>query len=251
MRIIPVIDLKRGDLKHGQVVHAVAGRRHEYRPITSVLCGDSSPASVGAAFRRLGFPEAYVADLDAIAGGPPNYEAYERLFSCGLELLLDAGLADAHRAAEVERFSAGGRRLAGLIVGLESLASRQDLVASLEAVGIARLIFSLDLRAGRPVTQVAEWQTCSAEAIANEVVGLGIQRLIVLDVASVGVGAGVSTLALCRRLRQAHGAVEIISGGGVRDCDDLERMAAAGCDAALVASALHDGRLTSTHFGKR
>jgi phosphoribosylformimino-5-aminoimidazole carboxamide ribotide isomerase len=36
----------------------------------------------------------------------------------------------------------------------------------------------------------------------------------------------------------------IVAGGGVRGVPDLEALANAGCDAALVASALHDGRLT-------
>ena len=55
---------------------------------------------------------------------------------------------------------------------------------------------------------------------------------------------GVGTLALCRHLRAAHPGCELIAGGGVRGPADLELMAGAGCDAALVASALHDGRLT-------
>jgi phosphoribosylformimino-5-aminoimidazole carboxamide ribotide isomerase len=39
--------------------------------------------------------------------------------------------------------------------------------------------------------------------------------------------------------------LEIISGGGVRGPRDLQALAAAGADAALVASALHDGRLSA------
>lgn len=240
MRILPVIDLKQG-----QVVHAVAGRRDEYRPIASLLCDDATPVSVGGAFRRLGFTDAYVADLDAIAGGAPDYRAYEQLCACGLRLFLDSGLATVQRAGELENFFSRDRRLAGLIVGLESVVSLPDLVTSLELLSPARLVFSLDLRAGQPVTRLAEWQTRSAETIADEVVGLGIRRLIVLDIASVGTGTGVSTLALCERLKKSHADLEVISGGGVRCRDDLERMAAAGCDAALVASALHEGRLTA------
>ena len=70
------------------------------------------------------------------------------------------------------------------------------------------------------------------------------QRLEVVDLAGVGVGQGVPTLDLCRRLRAAYPKLELISGGGVRGVDDLKALRDAGCDAALVASALHDGRLT-------
>jgi uncharacterized protein related to proFAR isomerase len=37
--------------------------------------------------------------------------------------------------------------------------------------------------------------------------------------------------------------VELISGGGVRDNADLARLQDAGCDAALVATALHQRAL--------
>jgi phosphoribosylformimino-5-aminoimidazole carboxamide ribotide isomerase len=67
----------------------------------------------------------------------------------------------------------------------------------------------------------------------------------VLDLAGVGMDAGVAALALCRQLRQKHPQLELISGGGVRGREDLHALAEAGCNAALVASALHDGRLTA------
>jgi phosphoribosylformimino-5-aminoimidazole carboxamide ribotide isomerase len=39
--------------------------------------------------------------------------------------------------------------------------------------------------------------------------------------------------------------VTLVAGGGVRGADDLARLADAGCDGALVATALHDGRLSA------
>ncbi len=67
--------------------------------------------------------------------------------------------------------------------------------------------------------------------------------MIVLDLTRVGLGQGAGSESLCRHLRALASDVEIISGGGVRSLADLRSLAAAGCDAALVASALHDGRL--------
>jgi len=62
--------------------------------------------------------------------------------------------------------------------------------------------------------------------------------------ADVGVNEGPRTLSFCRQIRREFSAIELIAGGGVRGIDDLVALADAGCDAALVASALHDGRLT-------
>jgi phosphoribosylformimino-5-aminoimidazole carboxamide ribotide isomerase len=55
----------------------------------------------------------------------------------------------------------------------------------------------------------------------------------------------VGTEPLCRALRALDAGLEITVGGGVRSAADLEVLARAGADAALVATALHDGRLTA------
>jgi phosphoribosylformimino-5-aminoimidazole carboxamide ribotide isomerase len=70
-----------------------------------------------------------------------------------------------------------------------------------------------------------------------------VPALLVLDLARVGTGAGGPELGLLSELRRAHPTVELLAGGGVGSRADLERLADAGCDGALVATALHDGRL--------
>jgi phosphoribosylformimino-5-aminoimidazole carboxamide ribotide isomerase len=66
----------------------------------------------------------------------------------------------------------------------------------------------------------------------------------VLDLARVGEGGGTGTEELCARLASAHPEVELIAGGGVRGIADVRRLGEAGVAAVLVASALHEGRLT-------
>ena len=64
MRIIPVLDLLKG-----QIVRGIAGQRQEYRPIVSKLSASSNPLDVARAFRdHLNFTLFYLADLDAITG---------------------------------------------------------------------------------------------------------------------------------------------------------------------------------------
>jgi len=65
----------------------------------------------------------------------------------------------------------------------------------------------------------------------------------VLDLTGVGVARGPITIQICRALRAQHAWGELISGGGVRHVDDLRALERAGCDAALIATALHDGSL--------
>jgi phosphoribosylformimino-5-aminoimidazole carboxamide ribotide isomerase len=238
MQVIPVIDLLRG-----QVVRGIGGRRTEYRPVQSSLAADPSPHAVATAFAaQFGFQTAYVADLDAIMHQQPDCQSWQTIASCGLDLWLDAGVG---ALAEVQRtweLAAACRTKVRLVVGLETLASEQQLAAI--AAYLPDAIFSLDLVAGAPKSSIAAWKDHSPVRIAQTVFEHGLRDLIVLDLADVGTRGGTRTLELCRQLRRAGDVRQIIAGGGVRHASDLVALADAGCDAALVASALHDGQLS-------
>ncbi len=250
MHILPVMDLM-----GGWVVRGVGGRREEYRPIESVLAPDARPASIARGLAALGFAEAYVADLDAIAGAEPAWTIYQGWIEQGLDLWIDAGVSTIERAAELAAFRAAGRPISAIIAGLESLSGPGALEALASAVGRKRLVFSLDLRAAQPIVgERSAWHGLDAVQIATIAMRLGVRRMIVLDLARVGMGQGVGTEPICRRLRAMDEKLEIVAGGGVRSLADLRSLEAAGCDRALVASALHDGRLKAeelSSFGAR
>ncbi len=244
MRVIPVIDLMRG-----QVVRGIAGRRSEYRPVESQLASGSDPAEIGLAFVRMGMPCVYVADLDAIGSdvdrAEPAWDCYRALLDVGVDLWVDAGLRDERAAEQLARFEHRGRGIGGVVAGLETLGDPATLERLLDVIGAARLVFSLDLRNGQLLANSDAWRGHSALECGQLAVSAGVRRMIVLDVAAVGVDAGVPTLGLCGALRRLAPSLEIVSGGGVRSTDDLMLLANAGCDGALVASALHDGRITA------
>ena len=241
MKVIPVIDLK-----DGVVVRGVAGRRKSYRPVQSLLNCEATPRGVADAFvRHFKFDVVYVADLDAIAGSEPNWEAYDAIATAGLRLIIDAGT---NSVDSVSRFIDRSRATGwcrGVIVGLESLRSEQDLVVIRDAIGTKRAVFSLDLKNGKPLTNLPSWRESEPIQLVDAAVNAGFERLIVLDLASVGGGEGVSVRSLCALVRSRHPHLELASGGGVRGVSDIEELAAAGCDAALVASALHNGQLSA------
>lgn len=233
MQILPVLDIQQG-----QVVRGVGGRRHEYRPILSKWTPSTEPLALAEAMRQAyGFRSYYLADLDAIGGSTPSWELYRQLRDRGFELAIDAGV----------RETGDGRRLleAGVscVLGLESVSGPEAVRALLNLPTRDGVIFSLDLKNGQPLGELSRWRGRDAWSIAQEVLDLGIRRIIVLDLARVGEGQGVGTEDLCRRIKLEHPHVELIAGGGVRGLDDLRSMEACGVDRALVASALHDGRL--------
>lgn len=230
MPLLPVLDLL-----HGQVVRGIAGRREDYRPLTPT----ADPEAVVLALReRFGFAEFYVADLDAITGRPPNLATYTQLQRHGFRLRLDAGVQVPEDAQSLRE--AG---VARVVVGLETVAGPLALRQLREDLG-DELIFSLDLKAGQPLGRTDLWPSADPWDIARHALALGVRRLLVLDLARVGVGEGAGTESLCARLRAAYPDLELTAGGGVRGPDDVRRLYDHGVDYVLVASALHDGRLT-------
>jgi phosphoribosylformimino-5-aminoimidazole carboxamide ribotide isomerase len=239
MQILPVIDLM-----NGQVVRGVAGRRKEYKPTVSRLTKSTDPIDVALAFREhFAFEEIYVADLDAIAGNSAALSVFADLMRRGFRLWIDAGLRGRGDASPL--LDCG---VATVIAGLETLNGPEALSELLALASPSRVVFSLDLKAGRPLTHSHEWLANNPFVIVEQAVKLGVKRVLVLDLAQVGAGAGIGTEALCRRLHDAFPTVELAAGGGVRDLHDVDTMRRAGLHWLLIASALHDGQLTPTHL---
>lgn len=240
MRVIPVIDLKAG-----AVVRGVAGQRDQYRPVQSQLVASSAPGPVARALCDVtGGEQLYIADLDAIAGATPDWRAYTEVLAEQAAPMIDAGVATQRDARSLVEFAEQRAADASIVVALESSSGPGQLQQVFDAIGPERAVFSLDLREGRPWTTADAWRDLPAEEIAARAVAGGFRRMIVLDVAAVGVGAGPTVLELCRMLRAHHPQIELISGGGVRSADDLRAFCEAGCEGVLVASALHDCRIT-------
>lgn len=240
MRVIGVIDLA-----GGMAVHARQGIRAAYRPVSVAagcpIHGDAvtlAQTYVGG----LGITELYVADLDAIADaaheGPSTRHAttLARLVSLA-PLWLDAGISTPHGARRA--LELGSTRA---IVGLETLQSLDALAAICETAGPGRVAFSIDLHDGVPISPRLTRGARDVTEIASYAVGAGAGALIVIDLARVGSGTGLD-LALLEAVRKAAPDTILIAGGGVRGLDDVKSLAGAGCDGALVATALHDGSL--------
>jgi phosphoribosylformimino-5-aminoimidazole carboxamide ribotide isomerase len=241
MRLIPVIDLARG-----RAVHARAGDRERYRPVESILTPgrNGDPLALVQAYRdTVGARECYVADLDAIQGGELQRDLLRDLVRAAAPcaLLVDAGT---HSPAGVREVLALGG--SGAVVGLETLRRLEDLGAAVAAAPPGRIVFSLDLRLGRPMLSPEAAAACAGplepEELASRAVAAGVGAVLVLDVGRVGTGGGVDLEPL-RRLRRRFPGVRLLAGGGVAGVEDLARLAEVGCDAALVATALHTGRI--------
>lgn len=223
MELIPVIDLM-----GGVVVHARRGARDAYRPIETPLSTSAAPLDVADGLLALGaFRTLYIADLDAIAGKGGHDEVLAGLAARhpALTLWVDAG--EACPGALARRVAQGPGRP---VIGSESLASLDDAVAAL-AVGGGLLSLDYGTEGPRGPSEL------HARA------GLWPDAVIVMTLARVGAGQGPDLERLAGILARAEGR-RVYAAGGVRDVSDLHRLADLGVAGVLLASALHDGRLS-------
>ena len=224
MDIIPVIDVK-----NGLVVHARRGERGTYQPIATPLSATAEPDDVLAGLLTLyPFRHAYIADLDAIAGTGDNSSLTADLARQypGIEFWVDRGTADVQ---EAKTWLA--REPGILVLGSESQRDGRHIAMLRHE---PRIALSLDFRGDEFIGP--------AELLAAP--DLWPSRVIVMTLARVGSGMGPDLERLAR-IKAAAGKRKIIAAGGVRDAADLATLAKAGISGALVATALHDGRLTT------
>jgi uncharacterized protein related to proFAR isomerase len=205
----------------GEAVRAVAGRRAEYRPLETPFAASSDPCAVAKGFLRLyPFKSIYLADLDAILERGGNERALARLAAAfpKIEFWLDRGRRELPAAANFVR-----------VLGSESLApdlSAPDFSQDRDA------ILSLDFNGPR-FRGPAELENRPA---------LWPQRVIAMTLAKIGgaTGPDFERLAL---IKARAGGREVYAAGGLRGADDLLRLAERGIAGALVATALHEGRI--------
>src|SRR6476661_7111889 len=221
------------------------------RPWMSSRCSTSraaSPCGLMRAFRaRLGATSCYIADLDAIQGGAVQRVMLRELaqLETGFAgaIMVDAGAHTPESAFEV--LATGASQV---VIGLETLRAFSDLRSIVRVVGEGRVVFSLDLRMGSPIVhpamQDAEGALPDALSLAAQATDTGVSSLVVLDLARIGTGCGTD-LGLIEALRKRFPEVRLMAGGGVLARRDLDRMRDAGCDGALVASAIHAGTITA------
>ena len=221
--IIPVIDLL-----GGEVVHARLGARRAYKPIETPLCTGSAPLDVVRGLLSLhAFRTLYIADLDAIVGRAGHMSVLRDIGAAfpQLSIWLDNGAAD---AAGADAALATG--IGALVLGSET---QRDAALVTQHANDPRAVLSLDFRG-------EEFQG-PPELLARP--RLWPRRVIAMTLAKVGSGAGPDFARLAA-VKAAAGGRAVYAAGGLRHLADARALRQAGIAGALVATALHDGRLT-------
>ena len=222
------------------------GKREHYKPVTSVLCNSSDPLEIAVAFRnRLGLKELYIADLDAIRNptGSNHHPIIEKL-SCRekFEIILDAGVSDIQG---VSRWLDLGVRK--VVIGSETLDTLEDLNEITAAIDPDRLVFSLDCRNGKILSQCPELAGLNPVKALDLVQASSWREIILLDLARVGSAYGVNR-SLAATVRTLFPDRTLLVGGGVKGPEEISELGSLGIEGVLVATALHQGILGPEHL---
>ncbi|MDH7509421.1 MAG: HisA/HisF-related TIM barrel protein [Methanolinea sp.] len=205
------------DLKGGLVVHGSSGNRRAYLPLTWGL----SPTAEPEGYVRAVSPRAiYIADLDRIMRTGENTA---EVLSCSRQVsrcLLDRGAAGPSDFLHHPRVTD--------IASTES----SEVDFALYPAGF----LSVDIRDSRVIPSGDDPLDLLSRAGSWNFSGA-----IVLDVGAVGTGKGPD-ISLLGKLRGAYGR-ELLYGGGISGPGDLDTLAALGYDGAIVATAVHRGKI--------
>ena len=213
------------------VVHAREGRRAEYAPIQSNLCKGANPETIMAALLGLHpFRTFYFADLDAIQREGGNADVIGRLHDRhpAVEFWIDAGIADEDR---LKAWVADGTGRA--VIGSESLHDADFLFAARDICKDLDPVLSLDY-VGDEFKGPASLLEYPERHWPQRILAMNLQR--------VGSQRGPDFALIVELAKRVPGC-QVYAAGGVRSVQDLEQVAAAGAAGALIASALHDGRI--------
>ncbi len=232
MKVIPVIDVL-----NGVAVHGIRGERERYQPLKSVLCRSVDPLEIASTFETLGFTGLYLADLDAILGKSGNFSVYRQIVTeTGLDLMVDAGIADLARAEELM-----AAEVSKIVVGSETLESLDFLGQAVKAFGEDRVVVSVDLKEGKVLSVSEVIASMDTVSFVKKLRKMGVNQIILLDLTRVGTEQGINWALLRNILEKTR--VDVLVGGGIRSLRELEELRKLGVSGALVATILHNGKI--------
>jgi phosphoribosylformimino-5-aminoimidazole carboxamide ribotide isomerase len=233
LKVIPVIDVL-----NKIVVHAVRGIRKEYQPLQSVITKSFEPSVVALTFKNFGFSDLYVADLDAIIDCSTDFNILNTIGDkTDIKLMVDAGVTSIERAQKL--LDSG---VSKLIIGTETLQKESFVSDAVRLFGSERVVVSLDLKGNKILAKFGFDGCIDPFCLLRQFKEMGVSQIIVLDLLRVGSGEGVNVDFLKKVIAEV--GIDVYVGGGVRDINDLVELKNLGVSGALVATALHTGKIS-------
>lgn len=224
MQVIPAVDVL-----EGRVVRLLRG---SYEQVTAY---GTDPVAVATQWMEQGAPIVHLVDLEGARSGQPDPVLWEQLAATDVEFQVGGGIRDAATAR-----LALGTGAARVVMGTAAVWEPHTL----GAVGAPdRVIAALDVRGEEATGSGWIGRGKPLNEVLTSLDSLGIIRVMVTSIAQDGTMAGPD-LSLVAAVREACPGLKIIASGGVGELSDLTALAAAGCEAVVVGTALYEKRFT-------
>jgi phosphoribosylformimino-5-aminoimidazole carboxamide ribotide isomerase len=222
MEVIPAVDLL------GNA--AVRLRQGDYGHATEY----GEPLTLARRFAAAGARLIHVVDLDGARAGLIRPVVIQALVHASSPASVQASGGVRSVADATALVEAGADRV---VVGTAAWALMDAFVASLGE----RLVVALDVRDGTVRTRGWAEEGSGLDEAIDRCVAAGVPRLLCTAIERDGMLAGPDT-ALVRRVVDRSG-LPVLAAGGVRSAEDVEALANAGAEGAIVGRALLEGRI--------
>lgn len=232
MKVIPAIDLQAGVCV--RLLQGDFDKRTEY---------SKDPTAVARQFQAMRFEHLHIVDLDgARLGRQKNHAIVAAIaLESDLDIQLGGGIRD--RQTVADWLAAGVSRC---VIGSLSVTEPDTVKSWLAEFGPDRIVLALDIRLdedGLPMLATHGWTHSSGIDLwrcLDSYLEDGIQHVLCTDVSRDGAMSGPNT-ELYRDFVARYPGLELQASGGVRDVEDLHRLADLGAAAAITGRALLDG----------
>jgi phosphoribosylformimino-5-aminoimidazole carboxamide ribotide isomerase len=219
------------DIRGGRCVRLVQGdfsRETRYA---------DDPAEMACHWESEGAKRLHVVDLDGARDGVrANASVIARLLG-SVHIPVQVGGGVRSLASACQLLDQGADRV---IVGTTAAESPDVLTSWLSELGADRLIVGVDVREGYVGTH--GWLNFTDLAVVRfceRLAALGVKRVVYTDVSRDGLLKGPDL----ETTREIATVIRVIGSGGVTTVEDLQKLARAGAEGAIIGTALYEGRL--------
>jgi phosphoribosylformimino-5-aminoimidazole carboxamide ribotide isomerase len=227
MQPIPAIDIL-----DGRVVRLLHG------DFDDVTVYSEDPVGLAASYVAAGASRIHVVDLSGARGGTISLDLVRSVARTIPDLQIGGGIRTVSTALAV--LAAGAARV---VVGSLAVRDADALGRLIAAAGASRVVVAVDVREGRARGEGWSDEGVPTRVVVERALTTGAQSLLVTGIDRDGTLEGPD-LELLSEVRALAPGVEIIASGGVASLDDLEAVAGAGVDAAVIGRALLAGRFS-------
>jgi phosphoribosylformimino-5-aminoimidazole carboxamide ribotide isomerase len=219
------------DIRGGRCVRLVEGdfaRETRYA---------DDPAEMARHWMAEGARRLHVVDLDGARDGVrANAEVIRRLLqSVTVPVQVGGGVRSLETAQSL--LAEGAARV---VIGTTAAEDPEAMSTWVATLGAEQVIVGVDARGGRVATH--GWQHVTdldVLSFCQQLKDCGVERVLYTDVARDGRLSGPDS----EGTRAIAGLMKVIGSGGVSTVEHLRQLADAGAEAAIIGTALYEGRL--------